>query len=62
MILALALIASTATWIVYYKAWTLTPGAQAPRFALPSSTWQTIALEDFLGKQGVVLVFYVVAT
>ena len=62
IVLALALVASIAAWAIFFKAWTPTPAAQAPRFALPSSIGQTVALEDFLGKQEVVLVFYMVAT
>lgn len=61
-VLALALIVSIVAWAVFFKAWTRSPGAEATRFALPSSTGQTVALEDFIGKQDVVLVFYMVAT
>lgn len=34
----------------------------APRFNLPASTGRVIALDEFLGKQEVVLIFYMVAT
>jgi hypothetical protein len=60
--LALALIVSIAVWVVFVKAWTPSPVAPAPRFVLPSSTGETVAFKDFLGKQDVVLVFYMVAT
>jgi hypothetical protein len=57
-----ALILSIGLWPLYFKARipSLTP--QAPPFALPSSTGQTIALDDFLGKRDVVLIFYMTAT
>jgi low temperature requirement protein LtrA len=54
-VVALALLASVGIWAVYFHAWS--PTADAPRFALPSSTGRTVALEDFLGKQEVVLIF-----
>jgi hypothetical protein len=59
-ILALALVASVGIWAVYFQAWS--PTTEAPRFALPASTGRTVALEDYLGKQELVLVFYMVAT
>lgn len=59
-VVALALLASVGIWAVYFQAWA--PTADAPRFALPSSTGRTVALEDFRGKQEIVLVFYMVAT
>lgn len=34
----------------------------APRFNLMASTGKTVTLEDFLGKQEVVLIFYMGAT
>lgn len=34
----------------------------APRFNLVASTGKTVTLEDFLGKQEVVLIFYMGAT
>ncbi len=34
----------------------------APRFALPASTGRMIALEEYLGKQEVVLLFDMAAT
>lgn len=61
-VLALALIASIGAWAVFFKAWTPAPSAQAPSFVLRSSSGQTVSLENFLGKQDVVLVFYMVAT
>ena len=60
IVVTLALFGSIAMWILFFKAWT--PTAQAPQFALPSSTGRIVALDDFLGKQEVVLVFYMVAT
>lgn len=42
--------------------WTSRPGEVAPAFALPASTGQTVRLEDYLGKQPVVLVFYMAGT
>ena len=42
--------------------WTSRPGETAPVFALPASTGETIRLEDYRGKQPVVLVFYMVGT
>ncbi|MEU9363806.1 peroxiredoxin-like family protein [Streptomyces avermitilis] len=36
----------------------LTVGAQAPRFNLPSATGQTVALDDLLTNEPVVLTFY----
>ena len=38
------------------------PGETAPDFALPASTGETVRLEDYRGKQPVVLVFYMVGT
>ena len=58
IVLAVAMIVSIGAWAVFFKAWTPTAMAQAPYFALPSSTGRTIALDDFLGKQEVVLIFY----
>lgn len=60
--LTVALIVSISLWPLYLKARILAPSTPAPPFALPSSTGQTLALEDFLGKQDVVLLFYMVAT
>ena len=37
---------------------TITEGAAAPDFALPSTSGETISLSDFKGKQAVVLYFY----
>lgn len=37
---------------------TLQEGAPAPEFRLPASTGETIGLDDFKGKQDVVLYFY----
>jgi hypothetical protein len=42
--------------------WTSRPGATAPPFALPASTGETVRLEDYRGKQPVVLVFYMAGT
>ncbi|MBI2461843.1 MAG: redoxin domain-containing protein [Candidatus Rokubacteria bacterium] len=42
--------------------WTSRPGEPAPAFALPASTGQTVRVEDFRGKQPVVLVFYMAGT
>lgn len=42
--------------------WRSQPGETAPAFALPASTGQTVRLEDYRGKQPVVLVFYMVGT
>lgn len=36
----------------------LQPGAKAPEFSLPSSTGETISLNDFIGKKRVILYFY----
>lgn len=41
--------------------WTSRPGEVAPAFALPASTGQTVRLEDYRGKQPVVLAFYMFA-
>jgi len=62
MTLALALIVSLVSWRLFFTAWAPASPASAPSFALPSSTGQTVALRDFIGKQDVVLVFYMVAT
>ena len=42
--------------------WTSRPGEMAPAFALPASTGDTVRLDDYHGKQVVVLVFYMVGT
>ena len=42
--------------------WTARPGEAAPAFALPASTGQTVRLEDYRGKQPVVLIFYMAGT
>ena len=58
-VVALALVAAAGggyTW------WTAEPGEVAPPFALPASTGQTVRLEDYRGRQAVVLVFYMVGT
>ena len=34
-------------------------GGKAPMFALPSTTGETVKLADYLGKQPVVLFFYI---
>ena len=34
--------------------------APAPKFSLPSSTGRVVSLEDFIGRQKVVLLFYMV--
>ena len=60
MTLALALIVSLVSWRLFFTAWAPASPASAPSFALPSSTGQTVALRDFIGKQDVVLVFYLV--
>jgi len=36
-------------------------GDQAPTFALPATTAETISLGDYLGKKPVVLFFYIAA-
>ncbi len=41
--------------------WTSRPGEVAPAFALPASTGQTVRLEDYRGRQPVVLAFYMFA-
>jgi hypothetical protein len=38
------------------------PGEPAPDFALPASTGEIVRLEDYRGKQPIVLVFYMVGT
>lgn len=58
----IALILSIGLWPLYLKARIPSTTPQAPPFALSSSTGQTVALDDFLGKRDVVLVFYMVAT
>jgi hypothetical protein len=45
-----------------YGWWSSRPSEVAPVFALPASTGETVRLEDFRGKQPVVLVFYMVGT
>lgn len=42
--------------------WTSRPGDVAPTFALSASTGQTVRLEDYRGRQPVVLVFYMAGT
>ena len=39
-----------------------TPPEPAPRFNLLASTGKVITLDDYLGKQEVVLIFYMVST
>jgi hypothetical protein len=58
--LGVALVVSIALWPLYFKVRMVAP--EAPRFSLTSSTGQTVSLGDFLGRQDVVLVFYMVAT
>jgi peroxiredoxin len=38
------------------------PGDTAPAFALPASSGDTVRLDDYRGKQPVVLVFYMAGT
>ena len=45
-----------------YTWWSARPGETAAAFALPASTGGTVRLEDYRGKQPVVLVFYMVGT
>ena len=40
-------------------AYALEVGDKAPNFALPSSTGKEIKLADFVGKQPIVLFFYI---
>lgn len=58
-LLALALIGGgAATWLG-----TRPPAPEpAPRFNLLASTGRVVTLDEFLGKQEVVLIFYMVAT
>ena len=58
--LGVALIASIALWPLYFSVRMV--GTEAPRFSLTSSSGQIVSLDDFLGRQDVVLVFYMVAT
>lgn len=43
------------------QALALQVGDQAPTFALPATTAETISLADYHGKQPVVLFFYIAA-
>ena len=43
------------------QATALQVGDQAPTFALPATTAESISLGDYLGKQPVVLFFYIAA-
>jgi hypothetical protein len=61
-VLALAMAASVASWAVFFSAWTPATMGQAPTFTLPSSTGDPVSLADFLGRQDVVLIFYMVAS
>lgn len=45
-----------------YTWWSGHSGEVAPAFALPASTGETVRLEDYRGKQPVLLVFYMVGT
>jgi hypothetical protein len=45
-----------------YTRWQGRPSDVAPAFTLPASTGQTVRLEEFRGKQLVVLAFYMVGT
>ena len=60
MALILLLIGVAASW--GYARWGGRPSEIAPAFALPASTGATVRLEEFRGKQPVVLVFYMVGT
>lgn len=42
--------------------WSSRPGEAAPAFALPASTGETVRMEDYRGKQPVVLIFYMAGT
>ena len=54
-----AIVAGMGTWVLDGARATAEP---APKFNLPASTGHVITLDDFLGKQQVVLLFYMVAT
>jgi len=54
-----AIVAGVGTWVLDGARATAEP---APTFNLPASTGHVITLDDFLGKQQVVLLFYMVAT
>lgn len=41
--------------------WSSQPGELAPTFALPASTGKTVRLEDYRGRQPVLLAFYMFA-
>jgi len=45
-----------------YTWWSGPSGEIAPAFALPASTGETVRLEDYRGKQPVLLVFYMAGT
>lgn len=54
-----AIVAGVGTWVLDGARATAEP---APKFSLLASTGQVTTLDDFLGKQQVVLLFYMVAT
>ena len=58
--LILGLVGIAAGW--GYTRWPVGSREVAPAFALPASTGQTVRLEEFRGKQPVLLVFYMVGT
>jgi TRAP-type C4-dicarboxylate transport system permease small subunit len=58
--LILVLFGLAASW--GYIRWQGRPRDVAPAFALPASTGQTVRLEEFRGKQPVVLAFFMVGT
>ena len=58
-VLLLVAMAGAGTWI--WNGARAAPGA-APRFNLVASTGRQITLDEFLGKQEVVLLFYMVET
>jgi thioredoxin-dependent peroxiredoxin len=55
---SVCLLAITAGRIQAQPASELTPGDQAPAFSLPGSDGKTYRLEDFRGKQAVVLAWF----
>ena len=58
-LIVILLVAATSAGVAW---WTSRPGEMAPPFALPASTGETVRLEDYRGRQPVLLVFYMVAT
>jgi thioredoxin-dependent peroxiredoxin len=58
---AVILLTASLLWFSAGRAAALQVGDQAPTFKLPATTAETLSLADYMGKQNVVIFFYIAA-